>query len=173
MRDPMWPEMERRQNLISTGDNSNIFPEVLAKRKKGREPSNYSVWVLMMCVPVLDTKWKKLWLLSPWRWQSCWGQQGVVGVTCRDQHSLIRHWLLCPGLWLKPTWADGHSEKVLFISAVCRKDYFGIFPGGPLVKTLPFKRRGVRVRSLVRELRSHVPCSAAKTNKQTKKTDTQ
>ena len=30
------------------------------------------------------------------------------------------------------------------------------FPGGPGVKTLPTKARGVRVQSLVRDLRSHL-----------------
>ena len=43
------------------------------------------------------------------------------------------------------------------------------FPGGPVVKTMP----GVRVRSLVRELRSHVSCSAPKFKKNVKENNLQ
>lgn len=35
----MWPSTERMQNLISTMDNSSIFPEVLVKRGKKRQTS--------------------------------------------------------------------------------------------------------------------------------------
>ena len=41
-------------------------------------------------------------------------------------------------------------------------------PGGPVVKTLCFHFKGVQVRSLVRELRSHMLCGAAKGEKKRK-----
>ena len=39
------------------------------------------------------------------------------------------------------------------------------FPGSPVVKTPHSKCRGLWVRSLIRELRSHVPCDVAKKKK--------
>ena len=42
------------------------------------------------------------------------------------------------------------------------------FPGGQVVRTLPFQCRGLQG-FLVRELRSHMPRSAAKTSKKKKK----
>ena len=41
----------------------------------------------------------------------------------------------------------------------------GDFPGGPVVKILSFQCEGVRIQSLVRELRSHLQCSMAKKKK--------
>ena len=43
----------------------------------------------------------------------------------------------------------------------------GDFPGGPVVKILSFQCKGVRIQSLVRELRSHLHCSMEKKKKKT------
>ena len=45
----------------------------------------------------------------------------------------------------------------------------GDFPGGPVVKSLSFQCKGVRIRSRLRELRSHMQCSVAKKIKILKK----
>ena len=45
----------------------------------------------------------------------------------------------------------------------------GVLPGGPVVKILSFQCKGVQIRSLVRELRSHMQCSMAKKIKILKK----
>ena len=45
----------------------------------------------------------------------------------------------------------------------------GEFPGGPVVKSLSFQCKGVRIRSRFRELRSHMQCSVAKKIKILKK----
>ena len=47
-----------------------------------------------------------------------------------------------------------------------RKNYFfRTFPGGPVVKTSPSNAgQGVQVQPLVREIRSHMPCSQKKQN---------
>ena len=43
-----------------------------------------------------------------------------------------------------------------------RKSGYRDFPGSPVVKTQHFQYKGHWVQSLMRELRSHMPCSAAK-----------
>ena len=43
-----------------------------------------------------------------------------------------------------------------------RKSGFRDFPGSPVVKTQHFQHKGHWVQSLMRGLRSHMPCSAAK-----------
>ena len=48
-----------------------------------------------------------------------------------------------------------------------KNNFTGDFPGSPVVKFLHFQSRQARVQSLVRELRSHMPCGVAK---QTEKT---
>ena len=43
-----------------------------------------------------------------------------------------------------------------------RKSGYRDFPGSPVVKTQHFQYKGHWVQSLMRKLRSHMPCSAAK-----------
>ena len=60
-----------------------------------------------------------------------------------------------------------HSCSIVLLAIfiiLCVRSLWWYFPGGPAVKTvLPLQ--GARVRSLARELRSHMPCGAAKKEK--------
>ena len=56
---------------------------------------------------------------------------------------------------------DGLLTNVSLLTQSSSTINFGVFPGGPVVKTLCFHCRGHRF-SLVGELRSHMSCEMAK-----------
>ena len=58
-----------------------------------------------------------------------------------------------------------HSSHMKLLSGFQNRE----FPGGPVIRTLTARVPGARVRSLVRELRSHKLPRAAKTSKKTNK----
>ena len=59
------------------------------------------------------------------------------------------------GMLVRSSWIVESRKIVLYSTASC----FGDFPGGTQVKTLDSTAGGVGVRSLDRELRSHMLCS--------------
>ena len=58
----------------------------------------------------------------------------------------------------------GSGGWTMWVSECCAEQHRE-FPGGPVVRTLSFHCREFRVRSLVREFRSHKPYGTAKKKK--------
>lgn len=104
MRNPVQPTADGMQSLTSSGDNANIFPKALARRKKGRRTST----AFSACVWMVDTSpsWTQSgvmtlscegWTLL-WQWPAGAGQGALPG-----QHSLVIHRPLCQARCWKPT----------------------------------------------------------------------
>ena len=101
----------------------------------------------------------------------CWLNQVLSHSVVSD--SLWPLWTLCNPMDHSPPGSSVHGilqarilewVAIAFSVLSSKKRKMG-FPGSPVVKTPHSKCRGLWVRSLIRELRSHVPCDVAKKKK--------
>ena len=95
------------------------------------------------------------------RWRSCDCMNMNISGRYTSEWEHLTRYPLCQGC---PCGKEHHTLlHPLGQDSVLNETQPWDFPGGPVVKTaLPMQ--GGRVRSLVGELRSHIPCSTAKTD---------
>lgn len=121
-RKTLWRCAERMQNLICAEDNSSIFPDAVVKRKKRRRAVKlFNVGTSHGC-PCVSYKVEQggehqdssPWEVYPVLWRQLHGPALSNNTHTFASSSAIKSEIEC----------DGHSEKAVFNSTVCKDEYF-------------------------------------------------